>query len=124
MLRAEGGVHQGVHPRREGRLRRAVAVRPLLGGGEGRGGQAWEEQRRRRNGGGSEGSHVLLRQVQEEPGLPGSRRHAPDAAPPAIKVMTHIDIALAFASMRDVLPAIDHHHYHHLLLHLHLVIEF
>lgn len=85
VLRAEGGLHGGVHRRGEGRLRREVAVRAVLGGGEGRGGQEGRRRRRRRAaaGGRRQGPHVLLRQVlPEEPRLPRRRRHAPDAPPP------------------------------------------
>ncbi|XBH86827.1 hypothetical protein VPH35_074413 [Triticum aestivum] len=77
VLRAAGGLHPGVHRGREGRLRRAVAVRALLRGGEGGGQEA-------RDGGGAAGPHGLLRRLvpRQGPRAPGRRRHAPDAAPP------------------------------------------
>jgi hypothetical protein len=84
VLRAPGGLHRGVHRRREGRVRRAVALRAVLGGGQGRGGQGPEEEEERLQrgpGGGRQGPHVLLRQVRKQPGLPRRRRHAPDASP-------------------------------------------
>jgi hypothetical protein len=84
VLRPGGGLHPGLHPGRARGLRRAVALRPLLRGGAGRGGQGHdgERPRRRRRGAGGRapGPHGLLRKVQAEPRVPGRRRHAPDAA--------------------------------------------
>jgi hypothetical protein len=88
VLRAGRGLHSGLHPGRARHLRRAVALRALLGGGAGRGGQGHDDEAEgpcRRSsrgaaGGGAQGPHGLLRQVQAEPRVPGRRRHAADAA--------------------------------------------
>lgn len=73
VLRAAGGVHPGLHRGREGGIRRAVALRAVLGGREG----GREEEGGVDNGGGHPGPHQLLQAGPHRP------RPAPDAAPPA-----------------------------------------
>lgn len=57
LLRADGGMHGGIHKARSRPLFGPVDLRALLGGGEGRGGTVGEDDR---DGGGDESAHEFL----------------------------------------------------------------
>lgn len=85
LLRPRGGVHARVHRPRAGAVRRAVDLRPLRGGGEGRGGPVGGGHRR---GGGAGPAHEVLRAVpvlepagEPDGGLDIGGEAAPEADP-------------------------------------------
>lgn len=98
VLRPQGGLHAGLHYRGQVQVRRQMALRPLLRGRAGRG-----HDEALRLGRGRQGTHVLLPQVQVEPGRARRGRHAPDAPPPLRPHLVPVLVAL-----EEILEVVEH----------------